>query len=74
MIQTKLNISAKDTGNAMNYSEIDFLNKNINVRNLNEYRIKVGKRTQKTIENLKFIDLKKMMERTQLNKIMYESA
>jgi hypothetical protein len=46
-IQTKLNINIKDTGNAMDYKEIDLLNKKINLKALNEYRIRVGKQTQK---------------------------
>jgi hypothetical protein len=69
-IQTKLNINIKDTGNAMGYNEIEFLNKNINIKILNEYRIKVGKRTQRIIKILKFGDMKKKMESNQLNKIM----
>jgi hypothetical protein len=66
----QLNINIRDTGNAMDYNEIEFLNKNINIKTLKEYRIKVGKQTQKIIKGLKFTDMKKKMERTQLNKIM----
>ncbi|MDR1466624.1 MAG: DinB family protein [Treponema sp.] len=69
-IQTKLNINIKDTGNAMNYNEINFLNENINIKALNEYRVKVGKQTRRIIKNLKFIDMKIIMEETQLNKII----
>jgi D-alanyl-D-alanine dipeptidase len=54
----------------MDYNEIEFLNKNINIKTLNDYRIKVGKQTQKTIKHLEFIDMKKKVERTQLKKIM----
>jgi hypothetical protein len=46
-IQAKLNIRTKDTGNAMTHSEIESLNKNINIKELNGYRVKVGKSTQK---------------------------
>jgi hypothetical protein len=69
-IQRKLNVNVKDTGNAMEDDEIERLNQNISIKTLNEYRIKVGKRTQKIIKCLKFIDMKKRMEKTQLNKIM----
>jgi hypothetical protein len=69
-VQTKLNINIKDTGNAMDYKEIELLNKEINIRALNEYRIKVGKQTQRIIKNIKFTDMGKKMEKEQLNKIM----
>jgi hypothetical protein len=66
----KLNINIKDTGNAMDYKEIELLNKEIDIKALNEYRIKVGKQTQRIIKNLKFIDMKKKTEKARLNKIM----
>jgi hypothetical protein len=69
-IQAKLNIEIKDTGNAMNYNEIEFLNKNINIKSLKDYRIKVGKQTQKIIKNLEYSDMKRKVEKKQLEKIM----
>jgi hypothetical protein len=69
-IQTKLNIKTKDTGNAMTYDEIDFMNKNINIKRLKEYRLKVGKQTQKIIKSLKYADMKRNVEKKQLDKIM----
>jgi hypothetical protein len=68
-IQAKLNIKIKDTGNAMTYSEIESLNKNINIKELKGYRVKVGKSTQKNIETLEFTDIKKKVEKEQLEKI-----
>jgi hypothetical protein len=68
-IQTKLGIKIKDTGNAMTYSEIELFNRNINIEELKEYRIKVGKSTKKIIESLKFSDTKRKMEKEQLEKI-----
>jgi len=68
-IQTKLNIKIKDTGNAMTYSEIESFNKSINIKELKEYRIKVGKSTQKIIKALKFTDIKRKVEKEQLEKI-----
>jgi hypothetical protein len=69
-IQEKLNIKIRDTGNAMSKNEIELLNKNINIKILNEYRIKVGKQTVKIIQGLTFSDMKRKAERKQLDKIM----
>jgi hypothetical protein len=69
-IQEKLNIKIKDTGNAMSKDEIELLNENINIKILNEYRIKVGKQTVKIIRSLVFSDMKRRAERKQLDKIM----
>jgi len=68
-IQAKLNIKIKDTGNAMIHSEIESLNKNINIKELNGYRVKVGKSTQKIIETLEFTDIKRKVGKEQLEKI-----
>jgi hypothetical protein len=69
-IQTKLGIKIRDTGNAMTCSEIEEFNKNININELKEYRIKVGKSTKKINESLKFSDIKRKMEKEQLEKII----
>ena len=69
MVLSKLNIKIKDTGNAMTYSEIESLNKNITIKELKGYRVKVGKSTQKIIENLEFTDIKRKVEKEQLEKI-----
>jgi hypothetical protein len=50
-IQAKLDIKIKDTGNAMTYSEIESFNKAINIKELKNYRVKVGKSTQKIAHN-----------------------
>jgi hypothetical protein len=67
--QTKLGIKITDTGNAMTYSEIESFNKSINIKELKEYRVKVGKSTQKIIEALEFSDLKRKAGKDQLEKI-----
>ena len=69
-IQEKLKIKTKDTGNAMTKEEIELLNNTINIKALNEYRIKVGKQTAKIIRGLKYSDMKRKVERKQLDKIM----
>jgi len=68
-IQIKLNIKIKDTGNAMTYSEIESFNKCINIKELNNYRVKVGKSTQKIIKAIGFSDVKRKVEKEQLEKI-----
>jgi len=47
-----LNIKIKDTGNAMTHSQIEALNKNINIKELKGYRVKAGKSTQKILKPL----------------------
>jgi hypothetical protein len=68
-IQAKLNIKIKDTGNAMTYSEIESFNKNVNIKELKDYRVKVGKSTKKVIKAMEFSDIKRKVESGQLDKI-----
>jgi len=68
-IQEKLKIKIKDTGNAMTYSEIEKFNKNICIKELLDYRIKVGKSTKKIIEKIDYKDIKRKVEKEQLEKI-----
>jgi len=68
-IQENLNIKIKDTGNALAFSDIELFNKNICIKELKEYRIKVGKSTKKVIEKITFNDIKRKVEKEQLEKI-----
>jgi hypothetical protein len=68
-IRKKLNIKINDTGNALAYSEMELLNKNMNIKELKEYRVKAGKSTKKIIEALEFGDMKRKVEKEQLEKI-----
>ena len=68
-IQTKLNIKIKDTGNAMIFSEIESFNKSINIKELKDYRVKVGKSTQKIIKVIEFSDIKRKVVKKELEKI-----
>jgi hypothetical protein len=54
----------------MDYDEIKFLNKNINIKSLKDYRLRVGKQTQKIIKSLEYVDMKRTVEKKQLGKIM----
>ena len=62
-------IGVQDTGNAMSYKEIENFNNTININELKNYRIKVGKSTKEIIGNLKFKDIKRKVEKNQLDKI-----
>jgi len=69
-IQEKLNIKIKDVGNSMTSSEVEKLNNKINVKELKNYRIKVGKSTKKILESLEFSDLKIKVKPEQIKKIV----
>ncbi|HCC37290.1 MAG TPA: hypothetical protein DEQ14_06540 [Treponema sp.] len=69
-LKTKLNIKIEDTGNAMSYQEIVDFNNSVNIRELNNYRIKTGKSTKKIIKKLQFNDMKRKVTKNQLEKIM----
>jgi hypothetical protein len=68
-LQKELGISMKDTGNAMTVSEIEMFNKQINLQVLKTYRKKVGKSTQKILAKLQFSDLKRKVEKDDIEKI-----
>ena len=68
-IQTQLNIKIADVGNSMTNSEIELFNNVVNVKALNEYRVKVGKSTKKILESLEYDDLKIKVKHEQIEKI-----
>ena len=68
--QTKINIEISDTGNAMTYPEIELLNGSINFKHLKEYRNRVGRKTMEIVKKIEYIDLKRKVERNQLNRII----
>ena len=68
-IQAKLNIKIKNTGNSMSHDEIAEFNNTINIKELKNYRMLVGKSTKSILESLGFIDMKRKVEKKQLDKI-----
>ena len=68
-IQNELNIGIKDTGNAMDFGEINDFSKKINIDGLIKYREMVGISTQKIILGLKFDDLRIKVKKEQIEKI-----
>ncbi|HYF81864.1 MAG TPA: DinB family protein [Clostridia bacterium] len=65
----RIKSSIYDTGNAMNVGEILEFSKNINMQELHNYRITVGRRTREIIQGLKPTDLKRKFDDITLNKI-----
>jgi len=68
-IQKELKINIKDTGNVMSYKKMEIFNKNINIKALKEYRVKVGKTTRKILDELKYSDMKIKVKNEQMEKI-----
>lgn len=66
----KLNSEIYDTGNELTPPEILKFSSTINMKELYNYRIAVGKRTQEIITNLKCGDMKKKVKPEGLKKIL----
>ena len=71
---TKLNSEILDTGNAMTLKEVEIFSNKINMNELRNYRIAVGRKTQSIIKQLKSNDLKRKMTSQQLKRIMDEGG
>lgn len=65
----RINANIYDTGNEMNAEEILKFSSNINMQELRDYRIAVGRRTIEIIKGFKQADLKRKFEDRQLQKI-----
>lgn len=72
--QTKINSKITDTGNAMSQSEIMEFSKNINMHELKNYRIEVGRRTRDVIKKLSTEDMKRKFDKSSLQRILDEGA
>lgn len=70
----RINSNIVDTGNALSENEIMKFSKNINMQELRNYRIAVGRRTRDIIETLKPSDMKIKFEKDSLERILYEGA
>lgn len=70
----RLNITITDTGNAMTEEEVIALSNSINMQELKNYRIAVGKKTQELIRSLSFTDLKQKPSAQQLNAVLAQGA
>lgn len=65
----RINSNIYDTGNALNAGEIMEFSKNINMQELRNYRITVGRRTREIIQGSKPTDLKRKFDALTLKKI-----
>ena len=54
-----MNVQVKDTGNAMTDEEIIYFSSRINIPELRNYRIAVGRNTREIISGFKTMDLKR---------------
>ena len=70
----KMNVTVTDTGNAMTDEEIVSLSSSINMKELRNYRIAVGKKTRDIIKQLKPNEIKRRMEPNQLQRIIDEGG
>ncbi len=70
----KINSSIPDTGNQLSKNEILTFSRQINIKELKNYRVAVGRKTQKTIKALQFSDFKRKFSKTTLARIFKEKA
>jgi hypothetical protein len=63
-----------DTGNAMTLENIKEFSQSINMQELRNYRIAVGRKTREIITKLNFADLKRKMSKNSLQRILDEGA
>ncbi|QZY53772.1 DinB family protein [Crassaminicella profunda] len=70
----KINSKIIDTGNAMIEEEIIEFSKNINIQELKNYRIAVGRKTRKIIKSLTYADMKRKFKKDRLQRIVEEGA
>lgn len=70
----KINSKISDTGNALNEEEILEFSKSINMQELKNYRIAVGRKTQEIVKKLTYEDMKKKFDKVQLKRIIDEGA
>lgn len=70
----KLNADVTDTGNAMSDDEIISFSKKINMDQLKNYRIEVGKRTRGLLEALEFRETLQPIEKQRVKRILAEGG
>ncbi|MDQ2086982.1 DinB family protein [Herbivorax sp. ANBcel31] len=70
----KLNIKVSDTGNAMTKNEIIDFSLKINLEELRNYRMAVGRRTRNIILNLEPTDMRKKVQKDRLQRIFDEDG
>lgn len=71
-LKNELNISITDTGNSLTKEEIKKFAKNINIKKLKYYSDKISKNTINLIKRLKAEDIKRKINKINLEKIINE--
>lgn len=72
--QTRLNTDVMDTGNAMSVNEIIDFSSKLDMHELMNYRIAVGKRSRNVLKTLNPIDFKSKVQPDRLNRILNEGG
>jgi len=70
----KMNVTVCDAGNAMSDEEINDFSSAINMKELRNYRIAVGRKTREIIKHLQVKDMKRRMEAKSLKRIFDEGG
>ncbi len=70
----KLNVKARDTGNAMNEDEIAGMSDSISIEALSAYRNEVAKRTRRVIRSLEPQDLRRKVDVARLDSLMADGS
>jgi len=70
----KIKTNVKDTGNAMTRNEIEMFTDRINMNELRNYRIAVGKRTQDIVMELKEENINEKVEKERIDRIFKEGG
>ncbi len=72
--QERLNTTIQDTGNAMTNQEVIEFSRNVNMPELINYRVAVGKKSQQIINTLSYKDLKTRVSLSGLKAIIDQGA
>ena len=70
----KLEIEARDTGNAMSYEGVAALSASINVEALRSYRMAVGRQTREVVKQLNPSDLSRKVDPSRLQQVLDKGA
>ena len=70
----KLEIDARDTGNAMSDEGVTALSSSVNIEMLKSYRMAVGRRTRDVVKQLNSSDLSHKVEPARLQQVLDEGA
>lgn len=70
----KINASIVDTGNSLNETEILEFSKDINMDELKNYRIEVGRKTRDIINTLTTAGMKRKFDKSKLQRILDDGA